>query len=268
MCKVAEQPYGKTRSLIEDAVRRRNISESCHLDDPLIQTTCSLRVRSLILQFHQVRVAALREISLKPTATPLRVTQIGDELAYLAIKYAKQSHDLVQAAEKATSHTSETEARLFWAHFELLSLHYPNKGAQPVDAEEKDKRRLATVAVQKPSLESCLTKCAQYIGTLGKYKARAEKLLREVNGKEPFYTRVTDAERVAVYNAMKVEFRGSGHWYRCENGHPFTVGGCGTPVELARCPECGAQVGGQGYGIVAGVTRDVRMETGFRNMGH
>ncbi|KAI9097313.1 hypothetical protein DFS34DRAFT_593980 [Phlyctochytrium arcticum] len=185
MCTEAEQPYGKTRSLIVDAARRRNIPESFHLYDTDIQTTCSLRAQSLTLQLHQVRVTALREMLLKTTATLMRVTQIRQELADLAGKYAKQSRELVDAAEEARSHALETEARLFWAFFECKN---------------------------------------QYVGTLGKYKVRAEKLLREVtsnlNGSKLFYTKVTDEERQAVYHAMKVEFRGSGHWYRCENGHP------------------------------------------------
>ncbi|KAI9097309.1 hypothetical protein DFS34DRAFT_685944 [Phlyctochytrium arcticum] len=273
MCTEAEQPYGKTRSLIVDAIRRRNIPDSFHVDETVIQTTCSLRARSLALQFHQVRVAGLREISLKPAVTPKHVTDIGQELANLANKYAKESRGLVVAAEQAMSHAIEVEARLFWAHFELLALHYPKDPkkktgtqTQTENAEKTEKHRLATLDVQRASLESCLAKCDQYVGTLGKYKARAEKSLKMVNG-EPFYTGVTDEERQAVYNAMNVEFRGSGHWYRCANGHPFTIGECGMPMELATCPECGAAVGGQGHTAVAGVTVDENMETAFRNMG-
>lgn len=32
------------------------------------------------------------------------------------------------------------------------------------------------------------------------------------------------------------------------------------PMELALCPECGAQVGGQSHQAVAGVTRAINME--------
>jgi len=31
-------------------------------------------------------------------------------------------------------------------------------------------------------------------------------------------------------------------------------------MELARCPECGASVGGQNYTVVGGVTRVMNME--------
>ena len=32
------------------------------------------------------------------------------------------------------------------------------------------------------------------------------------------------------------------------------------PMEVARCPECGARIGGQGHQAVAGVTRAENME--------
>ena len=40
----------------------------------------------------------------------------------------------------------------------------------------------------------------------------------------------------------------------------FAIGECGMPMEQARCPECGAAVGGQHHQAVAGVTRAVEME--------
>ncbi|TLD25489.1 hypothetical protein PspLS_05703 [Pyricularia sp. CBS 133598] len=52
----------------------------------------------------------------------------------------------------------------------------------------------------------------------------------------------------------------SGHWYKCQNGHPFAIGECGFPMELAHCPECGANIGGQNHTAVAGVERASEME--------
>ncbi|KAJ0417780.1 AAA domain-containing protein [Aspergillus carlsbadensis] len=85
----------------------------------------------------------------------------------------------------------------------------------------------------------------------------ALKLLNE-------YEEVTSEELEAIKLAM-VSGRGgisthSGHWYNCENGHPFAVGECGMPMELARCPECGAQVGGEHHRPAEGVSRATQME--------
>lgn len=38
-------------------------------------------------------------------------------------------------------------------------------------------------------------------------------------------------------------------------GGQFTIGDCGAPRQLARCPECGASIGGGYGGLAAGVTR-------------
>ena len=33
-------------------------------------------------------------------------------------------------------------------------------------------------------------------------------------------------------------------WYKCPNGHLYTVGECGRPMEESICPECGSKIGG------------------------
>jgi hypothetical protein len=48
-----------------------------------------------------------------------------------------------------------------------------------------------------------------------------EKMLHD----STFYMPVSNEEKAAVYAAMTHDFRGTGHWYYCENGHPFTIGG-------------------------------------------
>ena len=52
----------------------------------------------------------------------------------------------------------------------------------------------------------------------------------------------------------------SGHvgWYKCKNGHPYSVGNCTWPMEEARCPVpgCGARIGGSNHVAVAGEARN------------
>ena len=40
----------------------------------------------------------------------------------------------------------------------------------------------------------------------------------------------------------------------------FAIGECGLPMEQARCPECGAAIGGQNHAFLEGNARDVGME--------
>ncbi|KAK3639728.1 hypothetical protein LTR56_012305 [Elasticomyces elasticus] len=67
-----------------------------------------------------------------------------------------------------------------------------------------------------------------------------------------------------VVAAMAHEFLGTGHWYKCRHGRPFTVGECGMPMELARCPACGAGIGGQDHRPAEGVeaAEDIEREFG------
>ncbi|XP_062826871.1 E3 ubiquitin-protein ligase RNF213 isoform X2 [Anolis carolinensis] len=56
------------------------------------------------------------------------------------------------------------------------------------------------------------------------------------------------------------------HWYRCPNGHPCTIGECGQPMQLGRCVDCGAVIGGDNHRAVkdfhrAQITED-RTQTG------
>ncbi|KAF4989662.1 hypothetical protein FGRMN_8976 [Fusarium graminum] len=81
---------------------------------------------------------------------------------------------------------------------------------------------------------------------------------------EPQYNEVTPEELALIKSAMVSGSGGisthSGHWYYCENNHPFAIGECGMPMEVARCPECGARIGGTHHTVVDGVTRARDME--------
>ncbi|KAE8233423.1 hypothetical protein CF326_g1536 [Tilletia indica] len=63
------------------------------------------------------------------------------------------------------------------------------------------------------------------------------------------------------------DFAYGGHFYRCPNGHAFTIGDCGGAMELSRCPECGATIGGTGHNLAADNSRDDEMEEIARDVG-
>ncbi|KAM0493919.1 hypothetical protein ACHAP8_008943 [Fusarium lateritium] len=82
---------------------------------------------------------------------------------------------------------------------------------------------------------------------------------------EPRREQVTPEELASIRSAMVTGPHGmathSGHWYNCVNGHPFAIGECGMPMEMAQCPECGAEIGGASHRAVEGVSRVEEMET-------
>ena len=49
-------------------------------------------------------------------------------------------------------------------------------------------------------------------------------------------------------------------WYKCPNGHLYSVGNCTRPMQMASCPECGKPIGGQSHNDARGVTRLGTME--------
>ena len=54
-------------------------------------------------------------------------------------------------------------------------------------------------------------------------------------------------------------------WYKCPNGHLYTVGECGRPMEQSKCPECGQVIGGQNH-ISARNNQEVNLQHQMMNM--
>ena len=42
----------------------------------------------------------------------------------------------------------------------------------------------------------------------------------------------------------------AGQWYQCPNGHPYVIGECGGAMELSKCNECQATIGGVSHSLV------------------
>jgi len=143
-----------------------------------------------------------------------------------------------------------------------------SEGGAPAggDADEggdkgADRRRTAALG----HLDQARELLAKYPST-AVLQEELDRVATMVNG-GVFYDTVTKEERRAIYKAMAGEFRGTGHWYNCENGHPFTIDRCGMPMELARCPECQAPVGGANHQLVEGVQPSDEMEQLAEGMG-
>lgn len=63
-----------------------------------------------------------------------------------------------------------------------------------------------------------------------------------------------DEEKMAaIEKCMIVQAMGfkQGHWYKCPNGHPYVIGECGGAMEIAKCNECGAKIGGTHHSVLS-----------------
>jgi hypothetical protein len=75
-----------------------------------------------------------------------------------------------------------------------------------------------------------------------------QRMLRD----STFFMPVSNEEKAAVYAAIAHDCRGTGHWYYCENGHPFTIRECGMPMKTSQCPQCGSPVGSHDHQAISG----------------
>ncbi|EXJ73565.1 uncharacterized protein A1O5_03326 [Cladophialophora psammophila CBS 110553] len=154
------------------------------------------------------------------------------------------------------------EASLYYTR---VARHYRNSGlSNNIDDETQDTAKATEyINEARDLLEKALELCQQPFENADQLKKAAEESIKFL-GKE-WYEAVTPEELAAIKRAMVSGSRGlathSGHWYHCSNGHPFAIGECGMPMEQARCPECGAPIGGSNHQAVAGVTRATEMET-------
>ncbi|XP_014223704.2 NFX1-type zinc finger-containing protein 1-like [Trichogramma pretiosum] len=61
------------------------------------------------------------------------------------------------------------------------------------------------------------------------------------------------AERKMIFKAMAREIK-LGAWYKCPNGHIYSIGECGQAMQESKCPDCGSRIGGSNHLITVGNT--------------
>jgi hypothetical protein len=58
---------------------------------------------------------------------------------------------------------------------------------------------------------------------------------------------ITDAERKEIVRAMGYT---QGHWFKCPNGHIYSIRECGGAMETSQCNECGAEIEGGSHRLL------------------
>lgn len=135
--------------------------------------------------------------------------------------------------------------------------------SSPLPESDDQKEATAYVSEARDLLENALEICKQPFQNAEILKQAVEDSIKLLG--RQWYEKVTPEELAVIKQAMVSGPKGiathSGHWYNCINGHPFAIGECGMPMEQARCPECGARIGGSNHQAVEGVTRAMNMES-------
>lgn len=254
-----EQPFKRVADFVQFANRQNMASREFQYDESVIQVKGSLLADALLLKcdivilfdFH--RWAKEGGLARVDTEVKLDLSLHWTDCANLIV----QSRSLKYAREEVQGH-------IFAAQLCGLCLSFDECTMWPVG------RDLMTEQNEDNLKEEALNHIQKARALLEKYPSTA-MFRDEIDSVEEMicdgiYRPVTAEEVRAVYNAMSSEFRGTGHWYVCENNHPFTIGECGMPMQEARCPECGARIGGQNHQAVEGTRHAVDIENLARGM--
>ncbi|KAL2862412.1 uncharacterized protein BJX67DRAFT_297384 [Aspergillus lucknowensis] len=253
--KVEEQPFNQVRNMVEDARRRKSkrITGDFEFDENVLQTKGHLQAASLLLRLDTALLADFLSLTHK-----VRVGTASQSNLNLHVDLSqnrKQCRRLIDNAAGSRRILQQAEGYLFLAQLcalERQSVTDPTRAEGLLQDGAAALQEAQTLCDAHPALTQGLSE--EIEGTRGMLRGST------------FYAPVTNEERLAVLAAMAQEFRGTGHWYYCENGHPFTIGECGGAMQVSRCPECGSPVGGQGHQTVEGVTRAGDLEERLRGL--
>ncbi|RVD83718.1 uncharacterized protein DFL_005497 [Arthrobotrys flagrans] len=257
-----EQPYHRVYELATYACRRYDLSPETY-NPSVVQYRFGIEgayqeLRLMFLQICDMDIIASKD------STPEQLQKImWKKIATDANTAITQGKKLVEICKHRKQQLIEIQTRIVVARFMALALKHRDEIKGGGDAlAGRDGSELRSEAVE--DLEECLDICA-IIPSCQRLEGDVQETIRAVQG-GTFYSVVTGSEMKQVYEAMANEFRGTGHWYVCSNGHQFTVGECGMPVSLGVCNECGARIGGQNHSPAAGVRADMNLERRMMDM--
>ncbi|XHG08721.1 hypothetical protein AWENTII_011814 [Aspergillus wentii] len=248
--KPEEQPFNRVRDMVENARRRNKTTSNFEFDNNVLQTKGILQATALSIRLDIALLADF--LALRQDTDPKKA---NNSIEINLDKNREECELLIQTADSSRRLLQQTEGFIFLAQLHAL-----------------ERSQCPSPEIAEIHLEKCHAAIAEARSLCSTYPGQTTGLPDEIDGVEKmlagstFYTAVTNEERMAVIQAMAREFRGTGHWYYCGNGHPFTIGECGGAVQRASCPECGAPVGGAHHVTAEGVTRASEFEDSFARL--
>ena len=249
-----EQPFQRVADFVKHANHHRGTTQEFQFDDSVIQVKGYLVATALLLKCDIVVFSDFIRHCKEG-----RLTQ--DEFKADMTTHLQDCENLINLAHSSVHPREEVQGHIFYAQLCEFSRYFgSSKPPQNPTAE------VATDKNDRSSMlrEKGISHVTQARALLEKYPSTSV-LKNEIDAVENMlnngeYRQVTTEEIRSVYMALAGELRGTGHWYTCQNGHPFTIGECGMPMQQARCLECGAPIGGQSHRAVEGVRHAAEIE--------
>ncbi|KIL87971.1 hypothetical protein FAVG1_08853 [Fusarium avenaceum] len=240
--------------------------EALKLSSPAPDNQIILGAHLVVIKSQEIQlqdaIALMKEWRSKTDGTMVQ-EWLKEQALPSMVKFLKTCEDLIRLAKDANLPRTVVAATLSFAKVSQLFAWRVQtaQGTKVSKSEEKSfeagEERTNT---GRELLKEALHQCSRVANSEDlKERVQAMIILFELQ-----YHEVTPEELASIKSAM-VSGRGgiathSGHWYYCENNHPFAIGECGMPMEVARCPECGARIGGTNHQALEGVTRARDME--------
>ena len=245
-----EQPFGRIYDLVQDARRHRGIDVDLRSQVDILQVRNRLLTTVLLIRCDYTILLTFLDHRKGETGTSSPSIQVD-----LSIN-RKECEELIAESRSRNQPGNIVEGHLYWARFLALERSLAEPGSELTEL----------LAKARGHLQLAHTICDKYPGQTKGMRNEVEdveKMLRD----STFYMPVSNEEKAAVYAAMARDFRGTGHWYYCVNGHPFTIGECGMPMETSRCPQCDSPVGGHDHQALGGVRPATDLERQFGGLG-
>ena len=256
-----EQPFGRLWDLLQDRRRRDKTgysdNDAAFLPN-ILQSRAYLMSMSLSIKLDVTIIADALATRKKATGFAKRYDWAAVQLEVDFSQPREECMSLANLLAAQQQHRLEIETKVSCAH--LTVLERSTLGGSPYIERSKHLRELGLELINEARLIH-----EQYPGQTTGVDAELEAVEAMLNDGTLFNV-VTSEEKRAVYAAMSQHFTGTGHWYNCENGHPFTVGECGMPMEEARCPQCGSPIGGRHHRPAEGVRSIDEIEMAMGNM--
>ncbi|KAK1638074.1 hypothetical protein BDP81DRAFT_345795 [Colletotrichum phormii] len=257
-----EQPYQRVAHLVWHVNKRRQTSDYS-FDESAIQMGGLLDAMTLSLRCDLLLVSDY--ISLCRNTTE----DNGAKSANIdAAPYIKDCERLIEIAHMRNYSRLEVEGHIFLAMFCYFAPPddtKPTTGTQDTPKAEGSSAKEKMIKLGEDHLQQAEDTIKEYpsTATLASEVETARRMLHD----GILYSDVSTDEMRAVYAAMSKEFSGTGHWYTCRNGHPFTIGECGMAMEQTVCPECNSPVGGRNHSSAEGVRHAAEIDELARGMG-
>ncbi|EFY85817.1 NF-X1 finger and helicase domain protein, putative [Metarhizium acridum CQMa 102] len=253
--KVDEQPFQRVADLVRHANRQHKTNKEFKFDETVIQMKGYILARTLLLKCEMEILSDFFARCNGRARLPLK----------FVLDFTQQFRDceeVIQLANKSVHPKEEVQALIFEAQLCALSCKVDACSVPPGFEGGAVPGKDAVRAYGYALLERAREMSQVYPSTMifaGEIDAVASSL-------DGSYRPLSKEEMRNVVEAMAGDIGTGGRWYYCENGHPFTIGECGRPMEEARCSECGAQISDRNHRLVAGVGEATELNEITRGM--